>query len=248
MARRVPLQTLTDVSKEPRVEKLLARPEVHRLTKIDEEMRQVANDNSLPMDKRVRLFEEKLAEFKKVRNYLLTEGVQMMPEEEKSLEDKVKDVVASMLEGLRDVDQPSEELVIDDEFKTPTAETPTTKTAMTPVTSRRTQPQNKVHDMIKADLQTQGVLFDSRGNRVKALVRGGTKTYQWKTLEEAINYLISPNRLETGPHKNWKLLLPLIYDSLRNLPEFETMLRTYPNLASYDKMSKFPIQNWESGE
>jgi hypothetical protein len=268
MAKRLPLNMLQLASGtgggavEKSIEDLLKRPEVARLQQLDQELKQVANDKSLPIEVKVKRFEQKLAEFRRIKNYLLMEGTQLHPEEEDghTLEQKVKEILSDLLKHQRStktIDDTSSTEALDatstalpdasvhEEFETPKAElSDVLLSSSTPLSRARIKPQ-KTHVQAWRDKLHKNGLFSVKKDRIFFHQSDKKEGYTMKTLNDAIDYMFSPVESSSDPPKQLTNVLKYIYEYVTEDADFQELLEKYPNLKAYHKIKTFPIPSWE---
>ena len=198
--------------------RLLEIPEAGKLRFLDEEMTRTAGSQDMPIDAKIRKFEEHLAEYRQVMERIRRHGGTSILDQ--NYDTIVRKIVDAVLESQRqhkddkaEENHPSDDL--DSMEETTISEEP--------------KIQSEMEKLLGSVLEKNGVEFVENKVTFPKITEGKRNSYAQSSFEKVVKYLTSEN--EQKAPKKLQQLTDLVFDSISNDID-EDMLRKFPNLRS----------------
>jgi hypothetical protein len=231
------------------VQELLAIPEAGKIQKLDDEMSAILQQKSLPVDKKVRLFEEKLAQFRQVQQKIIKQGgIHLVEAQEET--PQMKEILESMVQQavIQHLQQQAQASVFETpKYIPPSAGRKRIIADSMPIdepdpiqdTPTKQQSTNRKQQMDSA-MKTEGMY----ANDGKVFFNSGRNKYSQVTYDDVITYLTSSK--ESKIPYNGRKLVKIVYENMRkNGPTFASMLEKCPNLKAMHIADDVSFDKWE---
>lgn len=265
MAKRLKLADAegSGINKEEnKLQSLLTVPEAKKMVDLDEEMAKLVHRKDLTMEEKVRMYEEKIFQFRKAKDAVLNMGgVLMTDQQQENMErekvvKQVTDAVRAILEQLPETEirqQHPQVQEMTQDMKQENDEATPPKQPRKVIKPKRIRLQTTpappsppaTLDRVKEVLEKSG--FVQEPNHVRVPTQDGTvRRYKKSTYETALKYFFDTKESNHSPKRppiRVKNILSSIHHTLNSTSDFQELLNKYPAFQQYH--ADVPFSLWD---